>query len=200
MHGNLKQACFRETTNDLPKGFERSISKIIFQVACVTLDGASFSCARDSSVHALHEPLEFLLGHAVLLKRIIIRIHSHRPKRDNLVAMENADIFAIRRTFQQGGQVSARVGRRQRGQESILRRYGEQLKGLYFHLPRSYQTEEVNAFMKHFAILYVRCCRSTFAGFTMSSSAENDLAAIKAEVTKRHDEAVKRFQDWIAQV
>src|SRR5438094_5837685 len=31
-------------------------------------------------------------------------------------------------------------------------------------------------------------------------SAENDVAAIKAEITKRHDEAVKRLQDWIGQV
>src|SRR5881392_1416538 len=31
-------------------------------------------------------------------------------------------------------------------------------------------------------------------------SPENDLAAIKAEITKRHDEAVKRLQDWIGQV
>ncbi len=30
-----------------------------------------------------------------------------------------------------------------------------------------------------------------------SRSADNDLADIKAEVTKRHDEAVKRLQDWI---
>jgi acetylornithine deacetylase/succinyl-diaminopimelate desuccinylase-like protein len=30
-----------------------------------------------------------------------------------------------------------------------------------------------------------------------SYSAENDLAEIKAEVTKRHDEAVKRLQEWI---
>jgi len=31
-------------------------------------------------------------------------------------------------------------------------------------------------------------------------SADSDLADIKAEITKRHDEAVKRLQDWIAQV
>jgi acetylornithine deacetylase/succinyl-diaminopimelate desuccinylase-like protein len=31
-------------------------------------------------------------------------------------------------------------------------------------------------------------------------SAESDFAPIKAEVTKRHDEAVKRLQDWIGQV
>jgi acetylornithine deacetylase/succinyl-diaminopimelate desuccinylase-like protein len=33
-----------------------------------------------------------------------------------------------------------------------------------------------------------------------SYSADNDLADIKAEVAKRHDEAVKRLQDWIKQV
>src|SRR6058998_2025378 len=31
-------------------------------------------------------------------------------------------------------------------------------------------------------------------------SGENDLATIKAEIAKRHDEAVKRLQDWIGQV
>src|SRR4029453_3479800 len=31
-------------------------------------------------------------------------------------------------------------------------------------------------------------------------SAEDDLAAIKAEIAKRHNEAVKRLQDWIHQV
>jgi hypothetical protein len=30
--------------------------------------------------------------------------------------------------------------------------------------------------------------------------AENDLADIKSEITKRHNEAVKRLQDWIGQV
>jgi acetylornithine deacetylase/succinyl-diaminopimelate desuccinylase-like protein len=33
-----------------------------------------------------------------------------------------------------------------------------------------------------------------------SYSAETDLADIKAEITKRHDEAVKRLHDWIAQI
>ena len=31
-------------------------------------------------------------------------------------------------------------------------------------------------------------------------AADTDLAAIKGEITKRHDEAVKRLQDWIGQV
>src|SRR5437588_336005 len=38
------------------------------------------------------------------------------------------------------------------------------------------------------------------AAIQNASSAETDHADIKAEVTKRHDEAVKRLQNWIAQV
>ena len=33
-----------------------------------------------------------------------------------------------------------------------------------------------------------------------SYSLESDLVDIKAEITKRHDEAVKRLQEWIAQI
>ncbi|HJT45954.1 MAG TPA: M20/M25/M40 family metallo-hydrolase [Chthoniobacterales bacterium] len=35
---------------------------------------------------------------------------------------------------------------------------------------------------------------------TLNHAATNDHADIKAEITKRHDEAVKRLHDWIAQV
>ena len=38
------------------------------------------------------------------------------------------------------------------------------------------------------------------AGIQGSYAAADDHADIKAEITKRHDEAVKRLQDWIAQV
>jgi methylphosphotriester-DNA--protein-cysteine methyltransferase len=38
------------------------------------------------------------------------------------------------------------------------------------------------------------------AGADRAYSAENDLPAIKAEIAKRHDEAVKRLQDWVHQV
>jgi L-lactate utilization protein LutB len=52
-------------------------------------------------------------------------------------------------------------------------------------------------FIRHAAAL------AAFAICTVISSsysAENELAAIKAEITKRHDESVKRLQDWIGQV
>src|SRR5262245_57181384 len=38
------------------------------------------------------------------------------------------------------------------------------------------------------------------AGTNSAFSSENNLEPIKAQITKRHDEAVKRLQDWIAQV
>ncbi|PYL09964.1 MAG: hypothetical protein DME34_01485, partial [Verrucomicrobia bacterium] len=39
----------------------------------------------------------------------------------------------------------------------------------------------------------------SFAAHYCGAAAEN-LADIKSEITKRHDEAVKRLQDWIGQV
>src|SRR5437870_7949288 len=39
-----------------------------------------------------------------------------------------------------------------------------------------------------------------FAAVHNTSAAETEYTDIKAEITKRHDEAVKRLQDWIAQV
>jgi len=41
---------------------------------------------------------------------------------------------------------------------------------------------------------------SVLAFTSVSRSADNDLAPIKTEITKRHDEAVTRLQDWIKQV
>src|SRR6202163_1248482 len=41
---------------------------------------------------------------------------------------------------------------------------------------------------------------AVIAGTHGSYSAESDLGTIKAEITKRHDEAVKRLQDWIHHV
>jgi acetylornithine deacetylase/succinyl-diaminopimelate desuccinylase-like protein len=38
------------------------------------------------------------------------------------------------------------------------------------------------------------------AGVHNACAAEDDLSAIRAEITKRHDEAVKRLQDWVRQV
>src|SRR5437764_2769413 len=41
---------------------------------------------------------------------------------------------------------------------------------------------------------------AVIAGARGSYSAESDLGTIKAEITKRHHEAVRRLQDWIGQV
>src|SRR6202035_5098608 len=41
---------------------------------------------------------------------------------------------------------------------------------------------------------------AVIAAVHASYSAESDLGSIKAEVATRHDEGVKRLQDWIGQV
>ncbi len=53
----------------------------------------------------------------------------------------------------------------------------------------------------------IPCIATALAAFaiiitapSLTYSAENDLADIKAEVAKRHDEAVERLADWIKQV
>src|SRR6516165_5984458 len=49
-----------------------------------------------------------------------------------------------------------------------------------------------------------RLLLAVLAGFVVATAstypAETDHSAIKVEITKRHDEAVKRLQDWIGQV
>ena len=39
---------------------------------------------------------------------------------------------------------------------------------------------------------------ATIFGANHSYGATNDLSDVKAEIAKRHDEALKRLQDWIA--
>ena len=49
-----------------------------------------------------------------------------------------------------------------------------------------------------FAFLFL--IGALFAFTPGTRAAENDLAEVKAEVTKEHDQNIKRLQDWIAQV
>src|SRR3954468_6485457 len=45
---------------------------------------------------------------------------------------------------------------------------------------------------------FVSCVLLLSAGAIRA--AEPDLTAVKAEITKRHDESIKRLHDWIAQI
>ena len=56
----------------------------------------------------------------------------------------------------------------------------------------------MKALIIHAAVLTVFATITTTPN--LSYSAEKDLNEIKTEITKRHDEAVKRLQDWIGQV
>jgi acetylornithine deacetylase/succinyl-diaminopimelate desuccinylase-like protein len=51
-----------------------------------------------------------------------------------------------------------------------------------------------------FIIAFLLATLAFFGSARSSSSAGNDLSDVKAQVTKQHDEAIKRLQDWIGQV
>jgi acetylornithine deacetylase/succinyl-diaminopimelate desuccinylase-like protein len=53
-------------------------------------------------------------------------------------------------------------------------------------------------FISRKTILAAIAAFATLAGANHSYAAGNDLTDIRREITKRHDEAVKRLQDWIA--
>ena len=57
-------------------------------------------------------------------------------------------------------------------------------------------TTSMNQFSRYFTLLFV----ALLAAIKVCYGTEGDHADIKAEVTKRHDEAVKRLQYWIGQV
>ena len=50
------------------------------------------------------------------------------------------------------------------------------------------------------SLIAVIAAATSFFAAANCYSADADSAAIKAEVTKGHDESVKRLQDWIKQV
>ena len=54
------------------------------------------------------------------------------------------------------------------------------------------------AFMSRTTIAAAITAFAAIAGATHSYAATNDLTDVRREITKRHDEAVKRLQDWIA--
>src|SRR5213594_3169576 len=55
--------------------------------------------------------------------------------------------------------------------------------------------------MKNFGHFVLALAASAlFAAIHNASAAETEYTDIKAEITKRHDEAVKRLQDWVGQV
>jgi len=109
-------------------GCERSICNVGFQIAAVALHRASSACPSNLFVHPLNESIELFLRHAILLQRVIVRVNCDRPKRDDFVTMQNANVLPIGGALEKGGKICPRTCRRQCRHETILRRYGEQLK------------------------------------------------------------------------
>jgi hypothetical protein len=58
------------------------------------MPGYTSLCPRNESV-------ELFLGHPVFLQDIIIGMNSDWPKRNDLITMQNSDVFAVGGAFQQ---------------------------------------------------------------------------------------------------
>ena len=110
------------------KDSARSICKIGLEIAAVFLDLSSLSLALDSPISAFHKAIQFLFGHAIFSKSIVISVNGDWPESDNRVAMENANVFAFCRPFQKRGKIDSGLRRRKRSHASILRRYSEQAR------------------------------------------------------------------------
>ncbi len=82
----------------------------------------------DLLVSALHESIKLFLCDAVLAQRVIVRVHGHRTERDDLIAVQNADVLAFGGTLQQRRKIGSGLRGGKGCHESILRRYGEQNK------------------------------------------------------------------------
>ena len=68
---------------------------------------------------------------------------------------------------------------------------------LCYYLPQCNETAEVILMRTYCRLLLSSALVATIHS---GAVAETDHADIKSEITKRHDEAVKRLQDWIGQV
>src|SRR6184192_3831716 len=67
-------------------------------------------------------------------------------------------------------------------------------------LPESYEEAEVISMKTSCHFICALAATALVAAIQNASSAESQHADIKAEITNGHDQAVKRLQDWIAQV
>ena len=107
---------------------DSSIRNVLFEIATEYFHPTGAPIARDLLLGAPNESIQFFFCHAVLVQRIIIGVNCNRPQRDDLIAMQDADVFAFGRAFQKRRQIRASLSGRERCHTSILRRYGEQLK------------------------------------------------------------------------
>src|SRR5215472_3903751 len=86
---------FGKARTRLRKRVERSIRNVGFQIPAVAFHRPRFVLARDFSIHPFCEPNELFLRNSVLLKSIVVGVNSDWPKRNDLIAVQNSDVFAV---------------------------------------------------------------------------------------------------------
>jgi len=105
-----------------------STRNIRFDVATESCHFAGFSVTSDMLFRAANETVKVSFGYSVLLERVVIGVNRHGTESNDLIAVEDSDVLALRRSLQKRGEIATGLGRGQRRDASILRRYGKQLK------------------------------------------------------------------------
>jgi hypothetical protein len=72
-----------------------SIRNVFFDVATENRHIARFAMARAALLRSANESIQFGFSYAILAQRVVIRMNFDRPQRNDLVAVENPDVFAF---------------------------------------------------------------------------------------------------------
>jgi hypothetical protein len=77
-----------------------STRNIRFDVATEDCHPSCFAVTRDSLFRPLSECIKLRFSYTILLECIIVGSHGNWPQSDDLIAMKNADVFALRGSLQ----------------------------------------------------------------------------------------------------
>lgn len=76
-----------------------STRDVRFDVATECCHSTRFTVAGDALFGLKNESIELGFCDSIFLKRVIVGMHSDRSQRDDLICVENADVFAFSRSF-----------------------------------------------------------------------------------------------------
>lgn len=77
-----------------------STRNVRFDVATEDCHLSRFAMPCDALLCLPHKLIKFLLGHSILPQRVVIGMNCDWAQRDDLVAVENPDVFTFRRALQ----------------------------------------------------------------------------------------------------
>jgi hypothetical protein len=64
----------------------------------------------DTLFRAANETVKVSFGYSVLLERVVIGVNRHGTESNDLIAVENSDVLALRRSLQKRGEIATGLG------------------------------------------------------------------------------------------